>query len=92
MSVFPGGSEQYAIAQAVKASGAIVEVLPADFENVVSKQAEPLVVVSKGGFFRKQYRYLIGHKGLIFFTKSELPLEFGRHVEVISSKRIWIPQ
>jgi hypothetical protein len=92
MSVFPGGSEQYAMAQAIKASGAIVEVLPADFESVVSRQADPLVVVAESGFFRKQYRYLLGHKGLIFYTKSDLPLDFSRDVEVIAAKRIWVPQ
>ena len=92
MSVFPGGSEQYAMAQAIKASGAIVEVLPADFESVVSRQADPLVVVAESGFFRKQYRYLIGHKGLIFYTKSDLPLEFGGDVEMITARRIWVPQ
>jgi len=47
MPVFLGGRQQHAIAQAVKASGAIVEGLAPGF---------------------------------------------GRHVEIISAKRIWIPQ
>ncbi len=80
-----------AIAQAIKASGAIVQVEPGDFFNLVNRQREPLVVHATGGFFSSNYQYLTGYKGLIFFTKSSEPLTFPPHAEVMAAKKIWIP-
>ncbi len=42
-----------AVAQAIKASGAIVEIKPEDFINLFNQQDKPLVVVSYGGFLQK---------------------------------------
>lgn len=36
------------VAQAIKASGAIVEVEPEDFQNLVNREEKPLIVVSRG--------------------------------------------
>ena len=44
-----------AIANAVKASGAIVRVSPQDFISIISKAERPLVVISIGGVFKKRH-------------------------------------
>jgi hypothetical protein len=80
-----------AVAQAIKASGAIVHVEPDDFANLVSRQREPLVVHAAGGLFSSNYQYLTGYKGLIFFTKSSEPLTFPPQTEMVTAKKIWIP-
>jgi hypothetical protein len=33
----------------------------------------------------------MGYKGLVFFTKSSLPLQLGEKVELIRARKIWIP-
>ncbi|MFH0769254.1 MAG: hypothetical protein V1932_06785 [Chloroflexota bacterium] len=80
-----------AIANAIKASGAIVQVEPDDFILLLSKVDRPLVVMATGGFMKKNYQYLTGYKGLIFFTKSPTPLMLPGGAELIASKKIWIP-
>lgn len=87
-----GASAAAAIAQAIKASGAIVSVEPSDFETIASRTDSPLVVVCEGrGLFSTKYQYLTGYKGLVFFTKSTMPLSLKPSVEIIEAKRIWIP-
>ncbi len=80
-----------AVARAIKASGAIVHVEPNDFFNLVNRQREGLVVHAVGGLFSSNYQYLTGYKGLIFFTKSPEPITFPPQTEVITAKKIWIP-
>jgi ABC-type transport system substrate-binding protein len=80
-----------AIAQAIKASGAIVRVEPPDFMSILSKIDNPLVVLAEGGFLKTNYQYLAGYKGLVFFTKSPTPLQLPSNVEVITARKIWIP-
>jgi len=87
-----GAAAAYAaIAQAVKASGAIVRVEPDDFLKIISKVKDPLVVVAKGGFVKANYQYLAGCKGLVFFTKSPTALLLPGGAEVIAARQIWIP-
>ena len=80
-----------AIAQAIKASGAIVRLEPNDFISILSKTERPLVVMAKGGVFKPNYQYLTAYKGLIFYTKSHEILPLPGNVETIFSKKIWIP-
>jgi len=80
-----------AIAQAIKASGAIVQVEPDDFLMILTKMDRPLVVMATGGFVKPNYQYLTAYKGLIFFTKSPAQLLLPGGAEVIASKKIWIP-
>lgn len=80
-----------AIAQAIKASGAIVSVEPNDFETILDRSEAPLVVCAKGGFLSAKYQYLTSYKGLIFFTKSNVPMSLKPTAEIIEAKRIWIP-
>jgi len=80
-----------AIAQAIKASGAIVRVSPEDFQTLLSRVESPLVVHAEGGFLSLSYRYLFSHKGLAFFTKSPTPLQLPARAETVRAIKIWIP-
>ena len=80
-----------AIAQAIKASGAIVRVEPRDFQTILDKTTDPLVVCAMGGFFKKKHQYLTAYKGLIFFTSAEKPLHLPGGSETVMAKNIWIP-
>ena len=80
-----------AIAQAIKASGAIVRVERDDFLNILSKSQKPLVVMAKGGFLKANYQYLTAYKGLVFFTKSDTELQLSGNTELVLSSKIWIP-
>jgi hypothetical protein len=80
-----------AIAQAIKASGAIVSVEADNFMTILSKAEKPAVVVAIRGFRKKKYQYLAGYKGLVFYSKSNVPLQFPSETELIVSKKIWIP-
>jgi len=86
-----GGAAAAAIAQAIKASGAIVRVESADFETILGKAENPLVVYSQGGFFSTSHHYLTGYKGLVFYCKSSTPLVLPAKAETIGAKKIWIP-
>jgi len=78
--------------RAIRASGAIVRVRPEDFTILLSKQEQPLVVSARGGVFKPHYKYLVGYKGLAFFTQSPTPLSLAANVEVVAAEGIWIPE
>jgi hypothetical protein len=82
-----------AIANAIKASGAIVEVEPETFTTILSKERgnRPLVIMSKAGVFKANYRYLTAHRGFIFTTKCSEPLMLPGNVDLISAGKIWTP-
>jgi predicted neuraminidase len=85
------GAEAAAIANAIKASGAIVRVEPDDFLRIATKVNNPLIVVAEGGWMRKYYQYLTSYKGLIFFAKSPHPISLGLNAEIIRAGTIWVP-
>ena len=82
------------IANAIKASGVVIRVEAADFLRVLKQAAEdaPLVVVARGGVFKKHHAYLTSYKGLAFYTTSENPLVLPPRVETILAKKISIPE
>jgi hypothetical protein len=80
-----------AIAQAIKASGALVRLEAADFLRLLGKQEEPLVVVARGGLFQPRWQYLMPYKGLVLFTGSPEPVPLPGRAEILEAKRIWIP-
>jgi hypothetical protein len=80
-----------AIAEATKASGVLVRVAPRDFENIVALNDEPLVVHAPGGFFSSKHSYLTSFRGLAFFSKSDVPLQFGGDCLLVEAQKIWIP-
>lgn len=81
-----------AIAQAIKASGAIVRILPEDFSAIVDRVDQPLVVISVSRFLGTRYNYLTAYKGLIFYTKSPRQLLLKGSTEYITAQSIYIPQ
>jgi hypothetical protein len=86
-----GAAVAAAIANAIKASGVVVQVTPADFHTILGKIEKPLVLYAKGGFFSNSYHYLVSYKGFAFFTKSSEPILLPTGVETIVAKKIWIP-
>ncbi|MHC4258997.1 MAG: hypothetical protein ACYSTF_01095 [Planctomycetota bacterium] len=80
-----------AIAEALKAMGPIICVEPQDFLAILEKAEKPLVVQSPSGFMTK-YKYLTSYKGLTFFAKSKDPLLILGSVELITAKKIVVPQ
>ena len=85
------GAAAAAIAQAIKASGVIVSMEPEEFQRLLYRIPEPLVVVGRGGTIKKHNQYLTSHKGIAFFTKSPGQLHLPGGAEVISAKSIWVP-
>jgi hypothetical protein len=81
-----------AIAQAIRASGAIVSVEPNEFMNLLRRQkSPPLVVKSTGGFFSTKHQYLMSYQGLIFHSKSPMPIDLPPSCEIIEARKIWVP-
>ena len=80
-----------AIANAIKASGVVVRVTPADFYTILRNIERPLIIYAKGGFFSTNYQYLVSYKGFAFFTKSSEPMLLPTEIETIAAKKIWIP-
>jgi hypothetical protein len=64
---------------------------PDEFRKVLIRVAEPVVVIALGGFFSTTYQYLTSYKGLVFFTKSNTPLDLPTGAEVITADRFWMP-
>ena len=80
-----------AIARAIKASGAIVHVEAGEFQKLLNRNREALVVHAPGGFLGGGHRYLTSHKGLAFYAKSKEPLPLPGTCEVVEAGRIWVP-
>ena len=81
-----------AINEAIKASGPIIQVGPEQFLKLLAKIESPLVETPKGSFLVTRYKYLTSYKGLIFYTKSPVPLELSMSVEVITAKKVSVPE
>jgi hypothetical protein len=82
---------QEEMANAIKASGAVVSMEPRDFETILRKTDTPLVVQARGGVFTTKYHYLTAYKGLIFYTKTQTPLPLPRGAELVTAQKIWVP-
>ena len=86
-----GAAAYAAMINAVKASGVVVRMEPADFMALLERTEEPLVVVGTGGVFRKHVQYLTTYRGLAFFTKSPQALQLPRRAEIVTVKTIAVP-
>jgi hypothetical protein len=80
-----------AVDNATKATGTIVHIEPDDWLSLVDKMVEPLIVMSIGGVLSKHYQYLVSYKGLAFYTKAPEKLPIPSQAELITAKKIWIP-
>ena len=79
------------IANAVKASGVIVQMDAEDFLAILNWNAEPLVVHATTGFFSTKHQYLTSYRGLAFYTKVPEPLALPAHAQLVEANKIWIP-
>ena len=89
---YEGAAHAAAIANAIKASGAIVRVEPKDFEGILRKIERPLVIIAEGGLFSTKYQYLTSYKGFTFLTKTAAPFILPPGAEIIRAQKIWTPQ
>lgn len=85
------GAAIAAIANAIKASGAVVRVQPEDFANILSRVEKPLVIYNTGGLFKTRHQYLVSYRGFVFYTKTSNQIDLPKSVEIIIAKSIWIP-
>lgn len=81
-----------AIANAISASGVLVRLEPEDFQRILQKIEQPLIVTASGGIFSTKYQYLVSYKGLAFHTKSNAPIPLPVGVETVTAKKFWTPQ
>ena len=77
--------------QAIKASGAIVDVEPDAFTQVVRRLERPLVLVREPTTWSRKHRYLVAYKGFVLHTKSKTALVLPNTVELVRVKRVWTP-
>lgn len=86
-----GAAIAAAIANAIKASGVVVRVDSVNFQTILRKIEKPLIVYAEGGVFSTNYQYMVTYKGFVFYTKSPAPLLLPSGVEIVRTKKIWIP-
>jgi hypothetical protein len=86
-----GAAAAAVIANAIKASGAIVAVSPEEFRKLLNKAERPLVIGAKAGFMYAKYRYLFNYRGLFFTTLSAETISLPSGAELIWANKIWIP-
>jgi len=84
---------QQAIANAVKANGVLVTMERHEFELLLARLSEPLVVcASKSGFFGgSKHKYLTSYKGLAFYLSTDSPIVLPPDAQVIAAKSVSIP-
>jgi hypothetical protein len=80
-----------ALANAIKATGVVVRLDPPEWLRVLKRTDNPLIVIARGGMFRRKYHYLTAYRGLAFYTTSEQPLVLPGRTELINAKSISIP-
>jgi hypothetical protein len=80
-----------AIAKAIRASGVVVRVEPAELAKLLARGEDPLVVYAPPrGLFAKRHSYLLAYRGLAFHAVSAQPLDLGG-AEVVLARSIWAP-
>ena len=86
-----GAAAAAAVAQAIKASGAIVDLEPEEFQRILGRMESGLVIQTLGGFRKKTHEYLAAHAGFIFHTKSAQRLSLPSGVTTVWARKIWVP-
>ena len=80
-----------AVANAIKASGAIVRIEPDEFRKLLDQNPEGLVVHALAGLFSSRHKYLMGYRGLVFYASAGEPISLPGRCQVIEAKKIWTP-
>ena len=92
MSVPSAGSAAgHTLAQAVKATAGLIRIDAADFQGILNRLENPVVVVAAGGLFSKSYKYLTSYRGFILYTQSREPLHVPGRAEVLQASAMWLP-
>jgi hypothetical protein len=86
-----GTAAAAAIANAIKASGAIIRLKEEDFIKIISRSEKPLIIFSRGGFMKKDFDYLTAYKGFIFYVRTKGEMNLPGDCEIVSAEQIWIP-
>jgi len=79
------------ITEKATGSGAVIQLVPAQFARVLARIDEPIVVVANSGWPKKGQKYLTSFKGFVFCTSSDEPLILPDNVEVIEARKIKLP-
>lgn len=79
-----------AVFNAIKATGAIVQVDPDTLTQLVGSTDGPLVITARGGFMNRRFKYVTHYRGFLVYTSSPDPLPLG-NAEFVAAKRIWVP-
>ncbi|MFO0908302.1 MAG: hypothetical protein U0794_08070 [Isosphaeraceae bacterium] len=86
-----GAAAAAARMQAIRASGVLVRLDPEEFQRLVDRHPEPLVVSAPAGLFGTKTQYLTSYKGLAFWCRSATPLYFAKNAELMAAASIMIP-
>jgi len=86
-----GAAAAAAIAQAIKASGAIVRIERGEMTKILNRMEAPLVVTGRKGIFTKKNQYLTSYKGLFFYCETTENLQYPSGTEFVAANKIWIP-
>jgi hypothetical protein len=79
------------VVQAVRASGVLMRLDPAEFLGLLARVKNPLIVAAEGGVFTSKYQYMTSYKGLAFYTKSKTPLDLPHDAELVEARTLWTP-
>jgi hypothetical protein len=86
-----GAAAHAAMVNAIKATGVVVRLEPGDWMQVLSRTERPLVVIGRGGVFKKRNQYLTSYRGLAFFTTTADTLVMPPRCEIVQAKSISVP-
>ena len=86
-----GAAAAAAIIRAIKASGVVVRLPPEEFQSLLPRARNAIVVQARGGLFYSKYKYVLSYKGLAFYTKSPEPIHIPADIETVQARRIWAP-
>ena len=61
------------------------------FRKLLGYNAQGLVVHAVGGLFSPGHKYLMGYKGLAFYTSAREAILLPSTCQIVEAKKIWIP-
>lgn len=77
--------------QAIKMNGVFVQLTVEDFQNLLNRNDNLVVVVSKTGLFSTHHLHLTSYKGLVFYCKAKEPLSISSKHETLHAKAVSLP-
>ena len=86
-----GATAALLAAQAIKAFGTVVTVEPGEFQRILDRNPEGLVVHAEGRLFSPKHKYLTSYQGLAFYTASREPISLPHRCQVVEAKSLSIP-